>query len=297
MKIDSSGFDELVRLRQRLGAAESHHSYSKVLDPLEEITIELATAGIEVALSDIQEVGGLLTYKGDVLAILYIYASNSGEEALVNNAASSSGTPKFHIAWCRTLDNMTRNNRFERYVLSRKPSEYFDIEAHERDPEIARLKGERHKVDDVRLYPCKNCMDLLSYKGYSRKWSTDAKNDSVEDFRIKNFLDENDGNLTVMRHLPATDAANAPSGAYTAYFPEISRSTREKAEWKCSKCAIDMTDRKDGLHVHHINGVKSDNSPTNLKVLCALCHKSVDSFHKTMYVKPEIERYIERNRP
>ena len=32
-------------------------------------------------------------------------------------------------------------------------------------------------------------------------------------------------------------------------------------------------------------------------VLCALCHKSVDSFHKTMYVKPEIERYIERNRP
>ena len=56
MKIDSSGFGELVRLRQRLGAAESHHSYSKVLDPLEEITIELATAGIEVALSDIQEV-------------------------------------------------------------------------------------------------------------------------------------------------------------------------------------------------------------------------------------------------
>jgi hypothetical protein len=29
---------------------------------------------------------------------------------------------------------------------------------------------------------------------------------------------------------------------------------------------------KDLLHVHHINGVKSDNSEMNLRVLCQYCH-------------------------
>ena len=297
MNLDLSALERLAKLRARLGVEEGNNDFTKALDPLEQITIDLATAGIEVELSDIEEVGGLLTYRGDVLAILYIYASNSTEESLLTNSAATSGTPKFHISWCKTMDTMTKNKRFDRYVLSRRPSEHFTIEALERDPDNIRLKGERHVVDDVRLYPCKNCMDFLSYRGYDKKWKSNDKNQLVEDFRVQTFLDENDGNLTVMKHLPKADAANAPSGAYTSDFSEISRKVREAANWKCSECSIEMKHCKSGLHVHHINGVKSDNSLSNLKVLCALCHRDVDQFHKTMHVSQKVQEYIELNRP
>ena len=60
---------------------------------------------------------------------------------------------------------------------------------------------------------------------------------------------------------------------------------------------MNMTDKQEGLHTHHINGVKHDNRYTNLKVLCALCHKGVDEHHGTMQVKKDIERYIQTHRP
>ena len=83
---------------------------------------------------------------------------------------------------------------------------------------------------------------------------------------------------------------------YTADFPEISRQLREKNNWKCSCCGVDMYNMKKGLHVHHINRIKYDNSPQNLKVLCALCHKGVDKAHSRMYVAQDIREFICCNR-
>ena len=63
-----------------------------------------------------------------------------------------------------------------------------------------------------------------------------------------------------------------------------------------SKIYVQMSEKKEGLHTHHINGVKHDNSRRNLSVLCALCHKDVDEHHRTMHIKPDIERYINLHR-
>ena len=99
-----------------------------------------------------------------------------------------------------------------------------------------------------------------------------------------------------MKHLPSTMASTAKGGGYKG-FAEISRRLREQHSWTCTSCGIDMNEKKAGLHVHHLNGQKHDNRPANLKVLCALCHRDVDQFHKAMPIDIDIIRYIETHRP
>ena len=294
MELNNS-FDGLERLRKRIGASEKTLSFDMAIAPLSDIERRLKTEGILVDREDIQSVGPYLTYRGEHLAILYILNSNSSSFALENNDPGKS-TPKFHLTWCRTLEDMTQKGRFARYVLSRTESNLFRVEAHERDPDEIKRLGKRHMLEGIRLFPCQNCLNDLEYKGFELKQKKTTRMDQVHDFLIKTFLQENDGNLTVMKHLPKTLAQNAKSGGYTQDFPEISRRLREEHNWTCTECGIDMTDKKEGLHTHHINGVKHDNLQSNLKVLCALCHKGIDGYHSTMNIKKDIERYIQTHR-
>lgn len=285
------GFDGLERIRRRLNAPEKTMSFDQPIEKLRDIERELKTAGIVVEKDEIQSIGPYLTYKGEHLAILYILNSTSTSFDLKNNEPSKS-TPKFHLTWCRTLEQMNQTKRFDRYVLSRSPSNLFRVEALERDSQLIGQLGERHMLEGIRLFPCQNCLDSLQYKDFSLQTAKKLRLGQVEEFIVREYLDENDGNLTVMRHLPKTLAQNAKSGGYTSDFPEISRRLRDQHLWRCSKCHVDMSGNKSGLHTHHINGVKSDNSSSNLQVLCALCHKNIDSHHSTMFVKASIERYI-----
>lgn len=278
----SDPFEDLERLRQQIGAAKKSISFG------EPIEWKLKTDGIDVEREDIQSVGPYLTYRGEHLAILYILNSSSPAGDLENNNPDKS-TPKFHLTWCRTLDQMTHNKRFDRYVLSRSESNLFKVESLEQH-------GERHMLKNIRLFPCQNCLSALKYRGFELGQPRPHRLAQVDKFSIKTFLEENDGNLTVMKHLPKTLVQNARSGGYTDDFPEISRRIREYHDWTCTECGIDMMDKKEGLHTHHINGVKHDNSRRNLRVLCALCHRDIDVHHKGMHVKPDIERYINLHR-
>lgn len=114
-------FQELESLRKRLNAPERSLSFDKPIEKMRDIERELKTAGIVVSEGDIQSSGPYLTYKGEHLAILYILNSTAPSSDLINNEPSK-GTPKFHLTWCRTLDEMKRKKRFERYVLSRSIS-------------------------------------------------------------------------------------------------------------------------------------------------------------------------------
>lgn len=295
MEIKDS-FQRLELLRERLNAPQKMLSFDKPMGRLESIEQKLQTTGLDVEKGDIQSVGPFLTYKGKFLAIVYILNSTSPSSDLQHNEPSKQ-TPKFHLTWCRTLEQMSKKKRFERYVLSRTPSNLFRVEALEHDPASIRRFGERHMLEEVRLFPCQNCLDALEYKGFTLSSSKKDRLQKVDEFEVRSFLDENDGNLAVMRHVPKTRAENARSGAYTSDFPEISRRLREEHYWRCTKCQVDMSHCKRGLHVHHVNGVKSDNSLGNLMVLCAVCHRGIDSHHSSMHVKPDIESYIFDHRP
>ena len=295
MKLQDS-FISIEKLRKRLGAELNSYEFGGSLDPMQKIVVQLETEGIVVERNEIESVGSFLTYKGEVLAILYIYNSNNSKNDLEADFPQQRA-PRFHFTWCRTLEEMEKKNRFARYVLSRSKSNLFEVEAKERDPDQISLYGERHTLKDIKLAPCQNCLDKLIYHDFSLKDSKHSRLNAVANFSLQTYLDENDGTFNVMKFIPKHTSKTMQSGAYTDDFPKISTDMRKNVNWKCSKCNVDMTSMKKGLHVHHRNGVKSDNSPSNLMVLCALCHKNIDQFHGHMHVARDIERFILTNRP
>ena len=73
------------------------------------------------------------------------------------------------------------------------------------------------------------------------------------------------------RDRPGRDGPPRSDTEYTPDWPMIARSTKDDRGWRCEMCRF----RKlfDSLiQVHHIDGDKSDNKPSNLQVLCAKCH-------------------------
>lgn len=283
--------DRLEILRKRINGKTHTETIDQPLSDFQKIEHELRTKGIEVDPNDIKRVGPYLVYEDkhnrSHLAILYIQHSRATRQQLENNRSSSGDTPKFHLTWCTAVDKVHRNKRFDKFVMSQSESHIFSVEPKD-SPNI----GSKDHFIEVRLYPCQFCLGELSYRGFHYKQQKPVKLRQVEEFKIKEFLSENYATLVSWKFLPLYQANTRRRGGYSVDFPERSRRVREHHNWRCTGCGVNMTKMKEGLHCHHINGVKSDNSWKNLKVLCALCHKGIDEFHTHMTILPEIERYI-----
>ena len=74
------------------------------------------------------------------------------------------------------------------------------------------------------------------------------------------------------------------------YWQKLSRWIREKKQWMCEKCRINLEERRSDLHVHHIFG-RGFNSPQDLKVLCIACHAE-EPGHDFMKAHPEYEAFL-----
>ena len=309
-------FLKLIDLREKLNIDLISNDFLIATTPISEIEIQLESPeGITVSAGEIDSVleGSLLSYKG-VLAIVYIADTAKPEWYLKDNnllrrfkkGTEEEKSPKFHFSWCRTLEDMKTKKRYDRYVLLRNKSNKFKVYSKE-----DRYSSPQEVDELVRLFPCKFCLsgdlpftkEKTGYKGYSKKWPQEQKRTAVEEFSIGEFLDENQGVFNTIKYSQSirektkyTDQ-NVPINDYTSSFTEISRKLRADKSWICSKCKVDMNQKKEGLHVHHRNGIKNDNAARNLQVLCALCHKGIDSFHSGMHVKSSIENFILNNRP
>ena len=251
--------------------------------------------GIEVSANEIGRgpyPGGYLSYKGN-LVILHISDIRKPKDYLSNNELIRDGKdkqPKFHFVECTTLGKMLAKGRYDRYVYSRKKrgsSNSFKVQARERG-------GKQYWLNDIRLYVCRNCLEKTNYHQY-REASKEQGTKIVKEFNIGEFLEEIEGAYAPITRLPEYAENTALLNDYTDDWPEISRRKREEARWHCSVCGVDMHQKKDGLHVHHKNRCKNDNSRGNLQVLCCLCHKDIK--HPTMRCPKDASDFIHRNRP
>lgn len=248
-----------------------------VLDtPREPWEDKLGTEGIELEdINDLEETDGLLSYRGRQV-LLYIQDHGSkAQEALLDPKVGK----KYHVAECRTLHKMRNEGRFERYVVTNDISGEFHIIGYDymtRQP----VEGK------ARLHICKNCLTYLNYKGYSKPGNYSA----FKNFDLSEFFQTYSSFFT---HMPLRKTGEKEG--YTSDWPKVSRAFRQEKGYTCEKCGVHLAEQPKLLHVHHINGVKSDNRKANLRALCADCH-SKEAFHESMYVSHSDRQTISRLR-
>ena len=85
------------------------------------------------------------------------------------------------------------------------------------------------------------------------------------------------------------DSGTKPTG-YPKNWGDISKAFRIKCGYKCHSCSVccGREEHHQLLDVHHINGVKSNCKPGNLRCLCKECHaKQPFHGHYASVIKPE----------
>lgn len=266
MKI-SIQFQELEVLAKSMGATASSWVIGESRLSDRERLIQELQVGKEIPLAEVEiSHGGLLTYKGEQV-ILYIKDTRKERDTLLYD---KDGSPRFHIAECRTLDRMRREGRFERYVVTNQTSGIFLVESTDRETrEVEELEAE--------LGPCKNCLSELNWKNYKGS-DSNTKSEIWNDFLIDDFFSEFS---TFFQSKPKHTDKTAPTGGYAKEWPNISDRIKHQRDWNCEKCKVHLSQHRRLLHCHHISGVVSDNSPSNIRALCVECH-SKEPAHQWM---------------
>lgn len=248
MKLDID-FTNLENLVKNMGASSVDWVSDVAVTHIEsDWKIILETKGLDVDVNDIEiSDNGLLKYRGEQI-LLYIKDMDFGQ------------IRKFHFHQCRTLNDMYNKGRFERYVVTQRKTGYFLM-----DKKVGYNLYE--KDVEERLDVCKNCLNWFN-RNYRKRYS-------VETFDIVEFFGS--FTQTPITHTPKYTDKNAPISGYSEDWDLISKQRKEQCGYICQQCGIDLSNHKNLVQTHHANGVKSDNSPSNLKVLCIECHSDQPS--------------------
>lgn len=220
------------------------------------LQLEELEKGKDVSIRDVNVESGVLSYEGNHV-ILYIKENGAGA--------------RFHVSDCRTLKSMKATGRFERYVVTNNTSGEFVV-------------GSGYYETKARLKVCQNCLRNLNYKGCNTEYNILH---IVEHFNMAEFFSTYS---SLFSHLPSRRAENALVG-YPDDWSKISARHRAEHDFTCEHCKVNLRSNRSLLHVHHVNGVKTDNKPSNLRCLCIECH-SKQPMHYHITLSHDVRREI-----
>jgi hypothetical protein len=218
---------------------------------------------------------GTLAYKNSRV-LLYIRDHSVYSERSID--------PKFHVANCDTLKEMKRQSRHARYVVATRADGVFKLNI---------IDGSRKSEALRKLNVCQNCMAMLSFDGFAMGLSKPVRYKLVSAFSIDRFFEKFSRDLHEIK--PEHDSDSAPVNDYNQDFSARSNVLRSAANWTCQNrgCEAYLGSHalRRYLHVHHINGLKSDDAPGNHKVLCIKCHAE-EPGHGHMKGMPDYRAFV-----
>lgn len=260
-----------------IGATERAFQASGARNEFERLG-EALKQGVDIDIEDVEIRDGLFVYKGHHVVI---YIKDHTRRPDVMKAASDGN--KVHLMDCKTISQMKAKDRYQRYVATIRTDDLYDVAVLDRND--AEVDAERP------LHPCHWCLTSLSYEDYAL--AAKARQERIKaDFQLLSFFDTYASRFSQKpRHSPASMG----KVHYTDDFAAISRAKRQQACWRCEVCRVDLSSEHGLLDTHHVNGVKSDNAPANLRALCKLCHAEQPA-HQHMRVSREARRTINQLR-
>lgn len=221
--------------------------------------------GIEVNLEEvIVSADGTFDYQG-VKVLIYIKDQNYYPDR--------DGEYKFHVSNCKTIEDFRRGGQLDRYVVSRKTTGEFVVNIYDK----ANRKYIR-KDEVKRLNVCKYCLANISYKGYTTYSRTPKIYDT---FSLDEFF--NLYGTSQFKYVPSRMSDNVPLNEYSSDFTSISEQLRKSQSWRCQHCSLSLESNKGYLHVHHRNGLKWDNQPSNLECVCLGCHANSPGHYRMKF--------------
>lgn len=271
-------FSVLWAVVERLSAQKQPFKLTRG-SSIEEIALELVK-GVEIKLNELENgPSGLLSYQG-MQVLLYIPDQGTSIGAVLSGNREVG--KKFHVSHCEALIEMKRKNRFERYIATSGTSGSFEVQGI--DPvSRSEVTGTAH------LYVCKFCLNKLNYQ-----FARTNRNASVirEKFDLSKFFETYS---SCFEYLPSRTSVAVGDGMYTKDWIDVSKNLRAKTGWRCEDCGVALAEHRHLLHVHHVDGVKNNNRPDNLRVLCKACHRN-QPLHETMYMPIEEMKQINKQR-
>jgi hypothetical protein len=274
-------FSLLTAAVKQMGTSPIDFNTSIELNALKQLDIMLGE-GFEVNFEDIEFDTGLASYQGRQV-LLYIKDHSYNNRIYKALEAGAEGN-KFHVADCEMLGRMRQKGRFDRYVVTNKLDGMFYVSGTDnRTNEL--VEGE------AKLNVCQYCLELINYQKFASIQKGLPRRNFVQAFKLADFFDTYS---SFFKFMP-TGIANNQTSHYTDDWKDVSRQIRVKFNYQCQQCGLNLSDHKSLLHVHHINGVKSDNSSSNLTPLCCDCHRKQPD-HNHMFIKHDETKLISQLR-
>ncbi len=261
---------DLNALRQAMGATLSaSFRMTQVYKPiaLPEIGERLRNDGIDVGFDELKVLkDGTLSYQGHRV-ILYIRD--------VGNYAERKSLPKYHLAYCRTLDEMRKYGKSSKFVVANRDDGKF----------VVNITGDKLRSQIAKLDICQNCLAKISWKGFRIDLGKAERRQFVQAFRLQEFFQAYPRDLIAVK--PDKTSDTAPLNDYPANWQAISEAFKAANGYRCMKCHLVLSGLHSRyLHVHHKNGQKNECQPGNLEALCIRCHAD-EPLHSHMKDSPD----------